>query len=189
MIREELTKATEVIPNLQIEALNRLNIEQLDTALLSELNVQLDILFAYFRDNYNAANAESDELTKSYNGSEEDKKQFLARKDRYHNESLEDFVTNKNDVDKILEEDGQLVQKTNLVYITPVKKYFLGAHFYAPSKYFFGKQITTLSANILVLWTMTLIMCFVLFFDGMKKALDFITRILGKITPERTKDK
>jgi ABC-type multidrug transport system ATPase subunit len=189
LIREELTKATEVIPNLQIEALNRLNIEQLDTALLSELNVQLDILFAYFRDNYNAANAESDELTKSYNGSEEDKKLFLARKDRYHNESLEDFVTNKNDVDKILEEDGQLVQKTNLVYITPVKKYFLGAHFYAPSKYFFGKQITTLSANILVLWTMTLIMCFVLFFDGMKKALDFITRILGKITPERTKDK
>jgi hypothetical protein len=186
LIQNELTKATETIPNLQIESLNRLNRQEVDTALLVDLSLHLEELFSYYRDNYNKASAESDELSKSFIDTEEKKAVYMAQKDKYFNESLEDFVTNKNDVDKILEEDGELVQKTNLIYIKPVKKHFLGAHFYAPSKHFFGKQISTLSANVLVLWSMTILMCILLFFDGMKKSFEYSTKLFGKLVPDRS---
>jgi hypothetical protein len=61
-----------------------------------------------------------------------------------------------------------------LAYLTPQDKGLFGAHFYAPSKEFFGKQITTLSANLLVIWMMTFILGGVLFFDGLRRSANWI---------------
>jgi hypothetical protein len=188
LISDELNKAIQTIPNFKIDALPKLNREQIDTSTLTEINVHLDELFVYYRDNYNEASNLREKKVGSMTDTDEKKTLYMQKQDRFHNESLEDFVTNKNDVDNILEEDGAFVQKKNLVYIRPVKKHFLGAHFYAPSKYLFGKQITTLSANVMVLWAMTVLMAVILFFDGMKKSLDFVSRILGKLVPDRSKN-
>jgi hypothetical protein len=103
---------------------------------------------------------------------------YLRLQDACYNESLEDFVTNKNDLKKIVEADGALIQKQNPVFLDPTGGLF-NAHYYAPSKVLFGQRISTLSANVLVIWLMTTALAFLLAVDGLKKFLDFAAR-LGK---------
>ena len=86
--------------------------------------------------------------------------------------------TNKNDLKKIVESDGHLIQKQNPIFLEPAGGFF-NAHYYAPSKYLFGQRISTLSANVLVIWLMTIAFTALLAADGIRKLLDFISR-LGK---------
>ena len=78
--------------------------------------------------------------------------------DENSNESLEQFVTNKMELDKLKEKDGYLIQKSNPIYLDPYDKSFFNSHFYTPQKRLFGMYIDTFWANILVVWLMTLIL-------------------------------
>ncbi|MFK8039048.1 MAG: ATP-binding cassette domain-containing protein [Crocinitomicaceae bacterium] len=98
---------------------------------------------------------------------------YILMFDSYHNESLEQFVTNKIELDKIKEYNGQLVQKSGPIYRDPVDKGFFGAQFYAPTKNFFGTLIPTFWANVMVIWGMVLILVVTLYFDFFKKTLKF----------------
>jgi hypothetical protein len=84
-------------------------------------------------------------------------------------------VTNKNDLKKIVEANGVLIQKQNPVFLDPNGGFF-NAHYYAPSKVLFGQRISTLSANVLVIWIMTALLALLLAYDGLKKFLDFTER-------------
>jgi hypothetical protein len=100
---------------------------------------------------------------------------YMKLEDDYSNESLRDFVTNSNELEKIVEYEGYLVQKNFPIYLSPVHKGFWDAQFYAPTKKLFGKQITTLSANLIVIWGMTLLLAIMLFFNGLKMIIDSIS--------------
>lgn len=98
---------------------------------------------------------------------------YIEMFDQYHNESLEQFVTNKIELDKIKEFNGQLVQKSGPIYRDPIDKGFFGAQFYAPTKNFFGTLISTFWANVMVIWGMVLLLILTLYFDLFKKTLNF----------------
>ena len=49
------------------------------------------------------------------------------------------------------EHDGELIRKSDPVYMEPQGGGLLSAHFYAPAKLFFGAPISTLAANVLPL--------------------------------------
>ena len=72
---------------------------------------------------------------------------------------------NKNDVNVIVETHGELVQKSDPIYVEPGEGGFFAAHFYAPAKLIFGERVHTLWANILLLWSMTLILALTLKFN------------------------
>jgi ABC transport system ATP-binding/permease protein len=44
---------------------------------------------------------------------------FLELRDRYANESLEEFVTNKNETIKTVEYNGEIIQKLEPIYMDP----------------------------------------------------------------------
>jgi hypothetical protein len=83
---------------------------------------------------------------------------LLVLKNKFHNESMEDILTHKNDLQKIVRYDNKFVQKSNLVYKTPDEDGLFAAHFYAPKKNIFGYQVSTLWVNVFVLWGMTILM-------------------------------
>jgi len=60
----------------------------------------------------------------------------LKLKRNYSNESLEEFVTNSNEVERIVEYKGELIQKIDPIYLDPTSP-FIKAHFYAPQKMIF----------------------------------------------------
>ena len=69
----------------------------------------------------------------------------------------------------IVEHDGELIRKSDPVYMEPQGGGLLSAHFYAPAKLFFGAPISTLAANVLVIWIMTLMLCGALHMELFKK--------------------
>lgn len=109
-------------------------------------------------------------------------------KDKYHelldqntNEALTQFATNKTDLTKLVEAEGYLIQKSDPIYLDPYDKSFFSAHFYAPRKRFFGMYIDTFTANVLVIWFMSLLLIVTLYFDALKKMLDGMEKAFGRI--------
>lgn len=105
---------------------------------------------------------------------------FREWKRNSFNESLSDFVTNRNDLIKLIEKNGHLIQKSDPIYNIPRGKSILSAHFYAPNKYLFGMKISTLSANVLMLWLMTLLLTTTLYFDFFRKVIEGIGNLFSK---------
>jgi ABC-type multidrug transport system ATPase subunit len=176
LLRTELQLENERNPSLAFQDVNLLTKHTADTTVLRKVQNHLDVLFDQYVDSYNEANQNRQKLLNSLTATPEMKEALLVVERSHRNESLEDFATQKNDVRKIVEENGRLVQKTDLIFLAPTEKSFFGAHFYSPSKNFFGKQITTLSANVGVLWCMTILLAIVLYFDGLRKLIDRISR-------------
>lgn len=174
VLRNELLKEQQFVGGLELPNLSSVTPSEISHTLLDEIEYKLDRLFEFYRDRYNKAAAQKEEYVHELMKSEEGKQELIVMKDSFMNESLQEFVTNKNELEVIVEYNQELVQKSDLIYLTPRHSGFFDAHFYAPSKPLLGKQITTYSANLLVLWGMTLLLVVSLFYDGLRKVLKLL---------------
>ena len=106
------------------------------------------------------------------------KKLFIEKRDAYQNESLSDLVKNNNELNKIIEFEGRLVQKSDPVYIDA--KGFR-AHFFAPTKKLFGSTVDTYWVNVFVILGMAFSLFISLYFDLFKRIIDSLGELSTKI--------
>ena len=109
-------------------------------------------------------------------------KNYELLKNKYENESLSDLVTNRREIDKIITDENNLIQKENPIYCDNKNVRFLDSHFYAPYKYFLGIKLTTFWSNLVVLWLMSILFMFLLYIDLLKNALRYLNYISKKIS-------
>jgi hypothetical protein len=90
------------------------------------------------------------------------------------NESLKNFVENKNDLSplKCIEVDGKLIQRADPIFLDPTESNVGSAHFCAPNKLVMGKLIPTYWFNIGIIWLMSISLIVMLYFDVFKRVLD-----------------
>jgi len=176
VIRNELRKESKKIPGYDFDTSNLLA-STVTPESLAEVKSSLSDLKDFYLRKYSSANIKKENRLAEIIELNGGKDAYLALRDSYSNMSLEDFVTNSNDLNPLVEYNQELIQKSNPVYLTPVNKGFFGAHFYAPSKDFFGYQINTFLANTLVIWLMILGLSLLLFFDGLRKVLEKISEL------------
>ncbi len=100
--------------------------------------------------------------------------QFLRT--RNYNVTLSDMLEAKGTSTRIAEGKGQLVQKIYPVYYRPDESNFfeLATQFYAPEKVIAHKRVGTLYANLLIIILMTLFLTVSLYFDWLKKLMNWI---------------
>ena len=175
LMQREFEKELITAKGFELEVVDQLNVNQTDSAVLAKVSIALDRLFEYYKDNYNIVWDDKDEYNTYMVSTPVLDSLSEKLEDDYTNESLRDFVTNSNEIEKIVEYEGELVQKNAPIYITPVHKSFFNAHFYAPTKNLFGAQVTTESANLLVIWGMTLFLIALLFVDGLRWVIEGIS--------------
>lgn len=109
-------------------------------------------------------------------------KNYESSQAQHVNESLQDLVTNRTEVQKIIVTDDELIQKDDPLYIDPKNTRLLDAPFYTFKKYWFGIPISTFLANVLVLWAMTVLMVVALYYDLLRKFLTLFSRRSGSKT-------
>jgi hypothetical protein len=136
-------------------------------------------------DRYNNLNEAKENWLVSFRDTEEKQRAYQSDMDNSFNESLEEFVTAKNDVKKIVVTENALVRKTNPIYFLPnAGTSFFKSHFYAPKKWIGGKEsgnyVETPIANTVVIWLMSLLLLVVLLFDGMNKLAMLYTFTIRK---------
>jgi hypothetical protein len=129
-------------------------------------------LNTYYINKYNTVSKKKNAHIQRLNDTKENKARFLAVKNAYQNKALSDLVTNKTEIDKILELPGELVQQADPIYMDPAGEGNIRAHFFAPNKRFLGKLYDTFWVNIIVIWSMSLILAVTLYYDFFRRVLE-----------------
>jgi len=174
LLRNELMKEEQSFGNLSIPGLDKMSVTNVNEDFFNLVDEKLDQLFEYYKDRYNAVAKERENYMMTLTSSEAEKQALIQLKDQFKNESLEEFVTNKKELKVIVDYQGELVQKSDPIYLIPRNVSFFESHFYAPVKPLLGQYLSTYSANLLVIWGMTVMMILLLFMDGMRKFLELI---------------
>ncbi len=118
----------------------------------------------------------------------EGKEAFHTLEFKNHNENLKELVLAKSLSGKpLIVVDGRLVQKFEPIFKDPPHDSFIRAHFFAPRKAFLGNYYDTYWVNNIVIWLMTLMLGFALYFDLLKKFLDGSSAWIGKLIPGKKK--
>lgn len=145
-----------------------------------QTHAYLDLLRKYYAKQSNDAFNAIDKINTQFSKTKEMNAEFVNMKIEYTNESLQELVTNKNDIDKMTERGGRLIQRMDPIYVDPHHSTVLRAQFFAPQKPFFGMFIDTFWANILVIWLMTIVLMFTLYFDALRNVIDFFGELPGR---------
>jgi hypothetical protein len=149
---------------------------------LAKADQQLEVLNQKLLDAYNQAVQKKELLIYHLENSPEYEFDYNEYKNRYQNESLIDLVRNLSVKERIIEYNGRLIQQVDPVFNPPRHpSNFLDyrTHFFAPEKYLFGLRLSTFWFNLLVIWLMTLLLYVALYFEWLKKAIQFF-ETLGK---------
>lgn len=137
----------------------------------------LETLKKQYNLNYNQTTEQLDQLVLKMG-----EKNYEASQAAFINESLQDLVTNRTEVQKIIVTDDELIQKDDPLYMDPKNTRLLDAPFYTYKKYWFGVPLSTFTANILVLWGMTILLIIALYYDLLRKCLTLFSRKSGSKT-------
>lgn len=187
MIGNEIKKELKVPGNerLKCGGLDNLTIATFSPTVANQLRDFLGILKTGYLKNFKHASDLKDQVISELNKDSISRVKFLKDKDDYENESLHDLVVNRNTPYRILDMDGQYIQKIDPIYLDPVDSDFGRAHFFAPRKKFFGKYYDTFWVNICVVWGMSLILAFTLYFDVLKKFINLLENIFSRLGRKR----
>ncbi|MCB0781265.1 MAG: ABC transporter permease, partial [Flavobacteriales bacterium] len=165
LLRTELAREADRIEGFDPPIASLEDPGTVDLEVLREVDASLDLLVKHYRSIYRSAERAKEDRVQALTATPALKKAYFTLMDAQRNESLAEFVTNKNDLTMIVRVDDQLVRKSDPIYSEPVVRSLFGAHFYAPFKWLGGERVPTLYANTLVLWCMTLLFMVLLWSD------------------------
>lgn len=176
--RTELEKIQAKDGNAQFYRLRFLNMEKYDSISHHQILAQLNLLRKKYKNLKDEAVKEREshyyEMVEVMG-----KDGLLELKNTSHNKTLENLVTNRDEIEKIFEGKNELIQKKDPIFKTPDSN-IGNAHFYAPVKVFGNVQIDTFYFNIIVIWLMTAFFYMTLYYDVLRKCLTFITNKFAK---------
>jgi ABC-type multidrug transport system ATPase subunit len=182
LIRNEFAREQALLPDTyRNSAFNNLEPGSITKEITGSAMSYLDILKKYHNGISNARRADKDALIIRLQT--EDKAAYNELKEKYANESLEEFVTGgKNESTQMtVVHKGRIVPYYRPIYMEPYSN-FVKAHFYSPVKKVFGKPVDTFIVNVVVLWFMTILLYLALYFRVLKKILDSGVNIFGRKT-------
>ena len=175
VLRNEIAKEIGLTPQIPFQYLDQLYPEKVNEEVIEETTLYLKRLKKYYNKEYNIADANKDKIITELQ--KKDKEAYLKSIRLYQNEQLSDFVKNSNEKKKpIIEYKGRLIQKLDPIFVDPETK-FIKAHFYAPRKMLFGNFVPTFWINIMVIWVMTIMLYFILYFRLLSNFLNWMGRI------------
>lgn len=189
LLRNEIKKEMETNNIALFKSIDKLYPDKITAETINELNEYFDLLNKYYIKLYNKANSQKDRLISDMQTTREDRDKFLALKRKYYNNNLADFVTNSNEMQRIIEYRGHLFQKIDPIYLDG-QYTFLKAHFYAPTKSIFGKLYPTYWVNVCVIWGISILLYIILYYRLLKKTLDYfehISAVVNKYVPSKKK--
>lgn len=169
-----------------LKVLERLTRHNFDSTIYNETQAYLELLKKYYVRLYNQADKGKEKLIYALTDTPEKDAAFAAFREAHHNEAIADLVKNLSETHRIIEKDGKLIQKIYPIYKDPDPDHAIdfNAQFYMPYKHFLSQNIGTLVFNMAVIWSMSLLLAFTLYFDLLRRVVDGISNISSPL-PKR----
>jgi ABC-type multidrug transport system ATPase subunit len=173
LLKNELKKESMRLPSLPFEDFDLLAQATFDEKAAAEINNQIDEWDNYYSRIFYKADSKKQKVI-NYLDEKEPGYTRNLKKD-YHNEKLQDIVWNAYEKNNILRYKDNLIRQYRPIYNEP--DYFGGigfrSHFYAPKKVLFGTYFDTFWFNIIVIWLMSILLYIPLYYDHLKKIIEF----------------
>jgi hypothetical protein len=165
LLRHEIGKELQKVGTKQFPGYQSLTVEAINVDIITEGQEFLAALKRYYINRRNDADARRAATDVRIKNQLKDPDALVLLTSRYENETIEDMVLNEG-VDRIVEEDGRLIQKIYPIFMLPEPGVFnFRSQFLVAYKSFFGAVIPTYGFNVLVIWLMTTILFIMLFYD------------------------
>ncbi|BDD05041.1 ATP-binding cassette domain-containing protein [Aureibacter tunicatorum] len=158
--------------------MSKINLESYSKESVALINTYLEEMRNFYLDKYKLEEVKKEKLIHYF---EKNPSYSLSElKDTHFNESLNDLLRNLSVKDRIIEYEGQLFQQIDPIFNVPtLDKSLLDyrTHFFAPYKHFLGKLWDTYYFNLFVIWSMFLFLYVTLYFELLKKVIDFFSKL------------
>ncbi len=168
LIRNEIEEELGFTPSIDFD-INLIYPGVISPETIGEARDYTDRVRRYYIEVSKNAVEARDQVIMAYEAADRDG--FIRMKKQYTNESLEEFVRNDNEKNKIKRYKERLYQNYDQIFFDPVNP-LVKAHFYAPQKQLFGFYASTLAVNTGVIWFMTIVLYILLYFRVLHKILE-----------------
>jgi hypothetical protein len=172
LVRNEISNELKVVGQENFPRVEDLVIGKFDSAVYESASKFLATLKQYYSNKSDKVTAEIEHLISQKTQGKDDLALFEKHRDRFINKAVTDAVENKHTTDRIVEYDGQLIQRIFPIYMDDHKpRHFFDfrANFYQPTKYFMGETFDTFYFNLCVIWAITTLLFITLYFDVLPK--------------------
>ncbi|MBL6445786.1 ATP-binding cassette domain-containing protein [Fulvivirga sp. 29W222] len=185
LLRSEIKKELQLVGNDKFEHIDLLTPEKFDSTAYAKTYEFLEKLRSFYVARYNKADQAKEKLIIGMTETPEEREAFEKLKERYRNETIAEIVKNQNEPHRILEAHGELVQKIFPIYNDPEPKHIFDyrSQFYVPKKHILGNSFDTLYFNIGVIWLMSIVLIFTLYFNIPRKTINGMESLARKSKP------
>jgi ABC transport system ATP-binding/permease protein len=173
LIRNEILNEQKVSPSVKEFDVIFLTNAEFTMELSKKLDSYLSDLNMYYLELFSSADhAKTNHIRYLIDN---EKQKYYSYLDKFHNEAVADQVRKIYERKKIVEYKGRLIRKIDPVFMDPLPESFIGirSHFFAPRKYFMGRYYDTFKFNMAIIWILTLILYITLYFDILRKLVNF----------------
>jgi hypothetical protein len=172
ILKNEISHEQTILRQQEFKDLDKLEIRKVDSTTLLNASKFIRLLKEYYSIRMAKAIDEKDALIESLTDTPEKLAKFQRMRSMYQNEAVTQMVEHTNDPNRIIEWNGELVQKIYPIYFDehrPANQFDFRANFFIPTKYFLGVNVDTLYFNIAVIWSMIIFFYGLLYFEGLQK--------------------
>ncbi len=181
-LKNELIKEMKKVNSIPFDYIHEMDERLFSLETVVHIEKYIDQLIEFYSKGYNTVHKEKEVVLLSYKAAKNINQQEGFIYDNYYNEALSDLVRKKLVKSPILQINENIVQVIDPIYKQAVtdNKWNFRTHFFAPQKYIFNAYYKTFNFNLVVIWSFTLILFFVLYFDLLKKATSLFNGIFIK---------
>ncbi|WP_276372080.1 ATP-binding cassette domain-containing protein [Chryseolinea sp. H1M3-3] len=179
LLKSEIGNELKFIGTEHFKYLDNLTIGKFDSTAYEGTAAFLSTLRKYYGIKLQKATEEKDRRVADLTSTPTKNLLYEADRMNYTNDAVTDAVMNVSATQRILEYNGALIQKIYPIFQDDHKpKHVLdfSANLYQPTKHFGGVYWNTLYFNIVVIWSMTVVLFITLYFDVLKQ---IVTKLEG----------
>ncbi len=180
LLRNEMDKESKRVTNMPFEAFDLLSINTFNNKAAEDIITHIEKWNSYYSKQFTKADKKRQYYINYLNEQKAGSVRMLRHK--YHNEKLEDIVTNTYEKNKILRYKDNLIQQYEPIFSIPDNFRTVGirAHFYAPKKLFFGRYYDTFWVDVIIIWLMSILLYIPLYYNHLRKLIEFFGGINWK---------
>lgn len=172
LLRSEINKELSVFGTDKFPNVEKLNTSDFNSTIYNEATEFLGAVQRVYNNRRKEAKTKLDNMVHAATANEEMELAFYEKKRAYENDRISYMLRNIGTKRRIVESNGELVQKIYPVYARnedPSHPFDFRVNFYYPEKHFLGSYIDTRWFNVMVIWSMTIVLFITLYFDWLKK--------------------
>jgi ABC-type multidrug transport system ATPase subunit len=176
LIHLEIGQELESVGKDKFTKLDMLVPEKFDSAVYRDVTNFQETLKQFYVRRFNNADQQKEKKIFELTKTPELEDKFDRYREQYHNETITELVKNTAETNRIIEMDGKLIQKIYPIYKDPEPDHMVDfkAQFYMPSKHFLRSNVDTFWFNTGVIWSMSLVLALLLYFDVLRRVIDGI---------------